>query len=411
MKVAELRALLAPKPVELRPTARRLARAHNIAELRRAARRVLPAAVFDYVDGGAEDEVSLRRNRAAFDRVELVAGVCRGIAGVDLSVDLLGERIPSPVVLAPTGFTRMVHHDGERAVARGAGRAGTPYVLSTMATCSIEDVAAAATGPTWFQLYLLKDRGLAADLIDRARASGYRQLVFTVDNAAQGARERDLRNGLTIPPALTARTFLDGVVHPGWSYRFLTTDPIEFATVRMAEDDPAVRMRKLAAGFEGTVSWADVEWVQQRWGGPILLKGVQSTEDARQAARLGLAGVVVSNHGGRQLDRSPAPIELLPEIRDAVGRDLAVLVDSGFRRGSDIATAVALGADAVLVGRPYLYGLAAAGAEGVARAVEILHAELTRVLTLLGVASVSQLDGTHLRRRRDVSEANLIGTE
>jgi L-lactate dehydrogenase (cytochrome) len=280
-----------------------------------------------------------------------------------------------------------------------------------MATCSIEDVAAAATGPTWFQLYLLKDRGLAADLIDRARASGYRQLVFTVDNAAQGARERDLRNGLTIPPALTARTFLDGVVHPGWSYRFLTTDPIEFATVRMAEDDPAVRMRKLAAGFEGTVSWADVEWVQQRWGGPILLKGVQSTEDARQAARLGLAGVVVSNHGGRQLDRSPAPIELLPEIRDAVGRDLAVLVDSGFRRGSDIATAVALGADAVLVGRPYLYGLAAAGADGVARAVEILHAELTRVLTLLGVASVSQLDGTHLRRRRDVSEANLIGTE
>lgn len=411
MRVAELRALLAPKRVEVRPSARRLARGYNIASLRREARRVLPGAVFDYVDGGAEDEVSLRRNRAAFDDYELVAGVCRDIAGVDLAVDLLGERIPSPVLLAPTGFTRMVHHEGELAVARGAGRSRTPYVLSTMATCSVEDVAAAADGPVWFQLYLLKDRGLAGDLIDRARECGYRQLVLTVDNPAQGARERDVRNGLTIPPALSGRTFLDGVRHPGWSYRFLTTDPIEFATVRLAEDDPAARMRKLAAGFEGTVSWADVEWVQERWGGPILLKGVQACDDARQAARLGMAGVVVSNHGGRQLDRSPAPIELLAQIREAVGPDLTVLVDSGFRRGSDIAIALALGADAVLVGRPYLYGLAAAGVDGVARAVDILQAELTRVLTMLGVPEIARLGAAHVRRRTGAATPDRTRTE
>ena len=303
-------------------------------------------------------------------------------------------------MLAPTGFTRMVHHEGERAVARGATMSGTPYVLSTMATTSIEDVAAAAGGsPLWFQLYLLKDRGLSADLIDRARAAGYRQLVFTVDNAAQGARERDNRNGLTIPPSLSTRTFVDGVRHPRWSYHLLRTDPIEFATIRLAEPDPAERMRKLGQGFEGTQTWADVEWVQDRWGAPIVLKGVQSVGDATQAARLDLGGVVLSNHGGRQLDHSPSPIDVLPAVRDAVGGDIELIVDSGVRRGSDVAKALALGASAVMTGRPYLYGLATAGAVGVDRSVQILLAELRRVLTLLGVSSVTELDRSHVDRR------------
>ncbi len=400
MRLRELKALLAPRPVPLRPTARALAGAYNIAALQSAAYRALPRAVFDYVEGGAEDEVSLRGNRAAFAALELVPGICKGVSFVDTSVELLGERLPTPVVLAPTGFTRMVHHEGERAVARGASVSGTPYVLSTMATCSVEAVAAAAPGPKWFQLYLLKDRALCSDLIRRARECGYRQLVLTVDNAAQGARERDVRNGLTIPPALTARTFLDGVRRPRWSYHFLASDPIEFATIRLAEDDPATRMRKLAQGFEGTVTWDDVEWVQEQWGAPILLKGLLASSDVAQAGRLGLSGVVLSNHGGRQLDHAPAPIDMLAEARCAAADGLAILLDSGIRRGSDIVKAVALGADAVLVGRPYLYGLGAAGAAGVARAVEILRSELVRVLTLLGVAAVAELDESYVRQRR-----------
>ena len=400
MKLTEMRSLLQPRPVQWRAVDRALDRSRTVADLRREARRRLPGAVFDYVDGGAEDEVSLAANRAAFEALQLVPSICRGIDGVDLRTELLGERLPSPIVLAPTGFTRMVHHEGERAVARGATMSGTPYVLSTMATTSIEDVAAAAGGsPLWFQLYLLKDRGLSADLIDRARAAGYRQLVFTVDNAAQGARERDNRNGLTIPPSLSTRTFVDGVRHPRWSYHLLRTDPIEFATIRLAEPDPAERMRKLGQGFEGTQTWADVEWVQDRWGAPIVLKGVQSVGDATQAARLDLGGVVLSNHGGRQLDHSPSPIDVLPAVRDAVGGDIELIVDSGVRRGSDVAKALALGASAVMTGRPYLYGLATAGAVGVDRSVQILLAELRRVLTLLGVSSVTELDRSHVDRR------------
>ena len=400
MKLTEMRSLLQPKPVQWRPVERTLTRSRNVADLRREARRRLPGAVFDYVEGGAEDEGSLAANRAAFEDLQLVPSVCRGIAGVDLQVELLGERLDSPIVLAPTGFTRMVHHEGERAVAHGAARSRTPYTLSTMATTSIEDVASAAAGsPLWFQLYLLKDRGLSADLIDRARAAGYRQLVFTVDNAAQGARERDNRNGLTIPPSLSLKTFVDGVRHPRWSYHLLRTDPIEFATIRLAEPDPAERMRKLGQGFEGTQTWADVEWVQERWGAPIVLKGVQTAADTSQAARLGLGGVVLSNHGGRQLDHSPAPIDVLPAVRDTVGDGIAIVVDSGIRRGSDVATALALGADAVMVGRPYLYGLAAAGEDGVDRAVQILLSELRRVMSLLGVASVAGLDRSHVQPR------------
>lgn len=410
MNLAELRALLNPRPISVRRADRVLGRSYNIAALRIAAKRALPAAVFDYVDGGAEDEASLRNNRAALESLSLVPAVCRGIAGVDTSVELLGERLPAPVILAPTGFTRMVHHEGELAVARGAARSGTPYVLSTMTTVAIEDVAAVG-GSAWFQLYLLKDRDLAADVIARARAAGYRQLVLTVDNAAQGARERDVRNGLTIPPSLSGRTFLDGLRHPRWSYHFLTEDPIEFAAIRLAEPDPAARMAKLAQGFEGTVTWADVEWVQERWGAPILLKGVMSGADAAQAARLGLSGVVLSNHGGRQLDHAPAPIDVLAEVRAQVGDELTVLVDSGFRRGTDVAKALALGAHAVLVGRPYLYGLAAAGSEGVARAVQILHSELVRVLTLLGVDSASGLDESYVRRRGTDPTARPIRTE
>jgi len=379
--------------------AHRLQRCHTVDDLRTAARRRLPRAAFDYVDGGAEDEVTLRRNRAAFDDWELVPQVLRDVGAVDLRTEVLGVSCALPLVLGPTGFTRMVHPDGERAVAASAERFGVPYVAATLGTTSLEDVRAVGDAALWFQLYVWRDRGLSKDLVARAQDAGYRALVLTVDTPVPGARERDQRNGLTIPPALDLRTLVDGARHPRWWWGLLGSEPLTFANVRHVADQPTAGMEFVGAQFDPTVSWDDLDWIADAWDGPLVLKGILSPADARRAADHGVDAVVVSNHGGRQLDHAPATLTALDVIAQEVGNDLELLVDSGVRRGTDVAKALALGARAVLLGRPYLYGLAVAGQAGVERVLEIYAAELLRVMQLLGVTSVAQLDRSVVQRR------------
>jgi L-lactate dehydrogenase (cytochrome) len=376
---SELRPLLRPRPLQLDPTQRRLSRALTIADLRTAAKRRTPRAVFDYADGAAETETSLRRAREAFQRVEFRPRVLRDVTVVDATTSVLGRRAALPLALAPTGFTRMMHHQGERAVVRVAEAVGIPYGLSTLGTTSIEDVAAAApTARRWFQLYVWRDRGAGKELVERAQAAGYEALMLTVDVPVAGARLRDVRNGLTIPPSLTLRTVLDAATHPWWWCNLLTTDPQMF--------DPSLTPR-------------DLSWLRETWSGPLIVKGIQHVDDARMVVDLGADAVVVSNHGGRQLDRAPTPLEVLPAVVDAVGDRAEVLVDGGVRSGADVVAAVALGARACLVGRAYLYGLMAGGERGVQRVVDILTSEITRTLQLLGVDSVSSLEPAHVRLR------------
>ena len=391
---SELRPLLRSRPIQLDRTARRLERANTVADLRATASRRVPRAVFDYVDGGAEEEVSLRRDRAAFERVEFQPRVLRDVASIDTATTILGRPAALPLVLAPTGFTRLMHHEGEAAVARAAQRVDLPYALTTMSTVSIEDVArAAGAATTWFQLYVWRDRGLSRELIERARAAGYHALVLTVDVPVPGRRLRDTRNGFTIPPSLSARTVLDTARRPAWWINLLTTEPLAFASLAAGAPDALASI--VAEMFDPRVTFDDLTWMREAWPGPLVLKGIQSVEDAQRAAELGADGIVVSNHGGRQLDRAPTPLELLPRVAEAVGDHTEVLFDTGVRTGSDVVAAVALGARACLIGRAYLYGLMAGGQRGVERAVEILTDELTRTMQLIGVDSVRDLDSSH----------------
>ena len=391
---SELRPLLRSRPIQLDRTARRLERANTVADLRATASRRVPRAVFDYVDGGAEEEVSLRRDRAAFERVEFQPRVLRDVASIDTATTILGRPAALPLVLAPTGFTRLMHHEGEAAVARAAQRVDLPYALTTMSTVSIEDVArAAGAATTWFQLYVWRDRGLSRELIERARAAGYHALVLTVDVPVPGRRLRDTRNGFTIPPSLSARTVLDTARRPAWWINLLTTEPLAFASLAAGAPDALASI--VAEMFDPRVTFDDLTWMREAWPGPLVLKGIQSVEDAQRAAELGADGIVVSNHGGRQLDRAPTPLELLPRVAEAVGDRTEVLFDTGVRTGSDVVAAVALGARACLIGRAYLYGLMAGGQRGVERAVEILTDELTRTMQLIGVDSVRDLDSSH----------------
>ncbi|MEU3271819.1 alpha-hydroxy acid oxidase [Saccharomonospora sp. NPDC006951] len=390
---AELAELLRPKPFVLNPTDRRLAGAHTIADLRAVARKRTPRAVFDYTDGAAELEDSLRRARQAYRRVEFRPNILRGVSEVDTSVTVLGKRGELPFAFAPTGFTRMMNHEGERAVARVAQREGIPYALSTMGTTSIEDVAEAApSARKWFQLYVWHDRAVGADLMRRAWDSGYDTLLLTVDTPVGGARMRDVRNGLTIPPALTPRTFIDGAMHPAWWMNLLTTEPLTFASlVSTSGGTVADLINKI---FDPTLNFDDLAWVKESWPGALVVKGVQSAEDARDVVKAGADAVILSNHGGRQLDRAPTPLELLPatlEAVHAVRDDAEVWLDTGILSGGDIVAAMAMGADLCLIGRAYLYGLMAGGERGVQRAVDILRTELVRTMQLLGVASVSDL--------------------
>lgn len=391
---SELKPLLRPRPVELDGTRRRLSRAHTIADLRQLARRRTPKAPFDYTDGAAEEEISLRRARQAFRQVEFHPAVLRDVSAVDPSAEILGARSALPFAFAPTGFTRMMQHEGERAVARVAERAGIPFSLSTMGTTSIEDVARTAPNARkWFQLYLWKDRRASEDLVNRALESGYDTLILTVDTPVAGARHRDARNGLTIPPALSARTFVDGVLHPAWTFNLLTTEPLSFASLSSWDGTVAELINTM---FDPTVTFADLEWLRELWPHRLVVKGVQSTTDARDVVAAGADAVVLSNHGGRQLDRAPTPLKLLPRVVDELQGRAEVLLDTGILSGADIIAAVANGASGCLIGRAFLYGLMAGGERGVDRAVEILSSEITRTMQLLGVSRITDLTPEHV---------------
>lgn len=380
------------RPPQRHGTARRLARCQDIADLRTAARRRLPGPVFDYVDGGADEEVSLERNRDAFRRMGFVPRSVVDVSAVDTTTSLLGETQPLPLVLAPTGYSRMMHPDGEEGVARAAARAGLPYTLSTVASTSVEDVAATGHPGLWFQLYIWRDREMVADLVRRADASGYRVLEVSVDVPVSGLRRRDVRNGLTIPPQLTARTLASILSRPGYWTGMVRSPAVTFANAPPSLDGAGgVTIENMSAQFDPSVSWADVAWLRERWPGRLLVKGPLSPEDARRAVDAGADGVHLSNHGGRQLDRCVPPVRTVPAVRDAVGPDATVLVDSGIRSGADIVAAVALGADAGAVGRAYLYGLMAAGEPGVDHALALLAAQVRRTMQLLGVTSVGEL--------------------
>ena len=391
-----LRSVIRFGPVETNRVQRRLGSAASVDDLRRIARRRLPGGVFDYIDGGAEDERTLAANQAAFASATFRPRVLRGVSKVDTSATLLGQPLAYPLVLAPTGFTRIADPQGELAVARAAERAGLPYTLSTMSTRSIEEVRKVSGGRLWFQVYAWRDRGLVKEMIDRAAAARYEAIVLTADTAVLGRRERDVRRGFSLPPVIGPATIIDGARHPGWTVAFARSEPIRFANVagRDVGDgaSPVTLSDYINAQFDPGISWADVEWLRTIWPGPVLIKGIQSVEDAVIAADAGADGVVLSNHGGRQLDGAPATLSLVAPVADAVGGRTEIICDGGIRRGSDIVKAIAAGATAAMAGRAYLYGLGAAGEAGVDRVLDWFRADIIRTLTLLGTADIASLE-------------------
>ena len=393
-RYSELAPLLKFKRPDLNATRRRLRAALTIEDLRRVAKRRTPKAAFDYTDGGAERELSLARARQAFQDVEFRPAILRDVSKVDTGRDVLGRRSELPFGIAPTGFTRMMQTEGEIAGAAAAGDAGIPYTLSTMGTRSIEEVKAANPhGRNWFQLYMWKDRDRSMALVERAAAAGFETLMVTVDVPVAGARLRDVRNGMTIPPTLTPRTVANAIPRPAWWFNFLTTDPLGFASLDSWGGTVA---ELLDAMFDPTVNYEDLAWLRSQWPGPFVVKGVQTVEDARRVADVGVDAIVLSNHGGRQLDRAPVPFHLLPSVVREVGGDVEVWLDTGIMSGADIVAAVAHGAHFTLVGRAYLYGLMAGGRAGVDRAIEILASEVTRTMRLLGVSSLDELTPDHV---------------
>ncbi|HET6560419.1 MAG TPA: alpha-hydroxy acid oxidase [Marmoricola sp.] len=389
---------LSPRPVPAGSTARRLARCLSIDDLERLARRRVPAAVWDYVQGGSESEVSLRRNREAFERIELRPTAFGQVASPATDTVILGRPAAAPIVLAPTGYTRLSHHTGESAAAASAAAAGLPYTLSTYATTSIPDVARAAPdGRNWFQLYLMKDRAVSLEHLRDARAAGYEAVMLTIDTTVSGFKRKDVANGFGIPPQLSARTFAGLARHPGWVANILTTEPLRFAT--FPEGSPYGVWGVSNTVREQQLRPADIAWLKEQWQGPVVVKGILTVADAVASVDAGADALVLSNHGGRQLDRAPVPLELLPEVVSAVGDRAEVYVDSGVRSGGDVLAAVGLGARAVLVGRPYLYGLMVGGRRGVDTALEILVSELVRAMNLVGAAGIGEISGDHVRLR------------
>lgn len=394
-KPRELAPLIRVNRPALRATTRRLSKAQTIADLRAIARRRSPRAVFDYTDGAAEAELSLERARQAFCDIEFHPSILRNVAEVDTGWDVLGQRVSLPFGIAPTGFTRMMQTEGERAGAAAAAAAGVPFALSTLGTTSIEDVAEAGgpNGRHWFQLYMWKERDRSLELMERAARAGYDTLLVTVDTPVGGARLRDRRNGLTVPPALTLRTVLGAVPRPAWWINFLTTEPLVFGSL---SHWPGTVADLLDTMFDPTVDWNDLTWIRDQWPGRVVVKGVQTLEDAKRLAGLGVDGITLSNHGGRQLDRAPVPFHLLPVVVREVGHDTEVHLDTGIMTGADIVAAIALGARFTMIGRAYLYGLMAGGREGVDRAIAILRDEVIRTMKLLGANSLDELTPHHV---------------
>jgi L-lactate dehydrogenase (cytochrome) len=394
----ELAALLQFQKPRLSPTHRRLGSTLTIEDLRRIAKRRTPKAAFDYTDGAAEEELSLARARQAFRDIEFHPTILRDVAKVDTAATVLGGRVAQPFGIAPTGFTRLMQIEGEVAGAHAAARAGIPFSLSTLGTASIEAVKKANPhGRNWFQLYMWKDRDRSMALVERAAAAGFDTLLVTVDVPVAGARLRDTRNGMSIPPALTLKTVLDAVAHPRWWFDLLTTEPLSFASL---DRWPGTVAEYLDTMFDPTVTFDDLAWIKSQWPNKLVVKGIQTLDDAKSVVDLGVDGIVLSNHGGRQLDRAPVPFHLLPRVARELGRDTEVLLDTGIMSGADIVAAVALGARFTLVGRAYLYGLMAGGEAGVDRAIEILSGQISRTMRLLGVRTLDELQPGHVTQLR-----------
>ena len=374
---------------------RRLQSALTIADLREIAKHRTPTAAFDYTDGSAEQEISLARARQAFEDIEFSPSILRGMADVDTSSTILGGPSAFPFAIAPTGFTRLMQTEGEIAGAGAAGAAGIPFTLSTLGTSSIEAVKAAnPTGRNWFQLYVMRDREISYELTRRAAAAGFDTLHFTVDTPVAGARLRDKRNGFSIPPQLTPGTILDALPRPWWWWDFLTTPTLEFASLSSTGGTVG---ELLDAAMDPTISFKDLDVIRGMWPGKLVIKGVQSVRDAATLADLGVDGILLSNHGGRQLDRAPIPFHLLPDVVREVGKKkVEIGVDTGIMSGADIVACVALGADFTMIGRAYLYGLMAGGRAGVDRTIAILSEQIIRTMKLLGVASLKELGPQHV---------------
>jgi len=390
----DLAPLMRLKKPELNARKRRLAAALTIYDLRDIAKRRTPKVAFDYTDGAAEAEISLARARQAFEDIEFHPSILRDVSSIDTTREVLGGLTSLPFGIAPTGFTRMMQTEGELAGAGAAGAAGIPFSLSTMGTSAIEDVKAAnPNGRNWFQLYMWHDRDRSMALVDRAAKAGFDTLLVTVDVPTAGARLRDKRNGMSIPPALTSKTFINAVQRPAWWFNFLTTEPLAFASLDRWSGTVGELIETM---FDPSVTFDDLAWIKGQWPGKLVVKGVQNVTDAQKLASMGVDGILLSNHGGRQLDRAPIPFHLLPEVVREVGKDLEVHLDTGIMSGADIVAALALGARFTLIGRAYLYGLMAGGREGVDRTIEILAEQIVRTMRLLGVASLDELTPAHV---------------
>jgi len=393
-KYKDLRPLMNFKTPEFNAKKRRLQSALTIADLRDIAQRRTPKAAFDYTEGAAEAEISLKRARQAFEDIEFTPSILRDVSTVDMSSEVLGGRVALPFGIAPTGFTRMMQTEGEIAGAGAAAAAGIPFSLSTMGTTAIEDVKAAnPDGRNWFQLYMWKDRDRSMALVERAAKAGFDTLLVTVDVPVAGARLRDKRNGFSIPPQLTVGTVVNAIPRPEWWINFLTTEPLAFASLDRWSGTVGELLDTM---FDPTVTFDDLAWIKQQWPGKLVVKGVQNVDDAKRLADMGVDGITLSNHGGRQLDRAPIPFHLLPDVVREVGKDTEVHLDTGIMSGADIVASIALGAKFTLIGRAYLYGLMAGGREGVDRTIEILADQIARTMRLLGVKSLDELEPRHV---------------
>ena len=392
-----LRSVVRFRAYERDRTVRKLSKVADVGDLRSMAKKRMPAGCFDYIDGAAQDEVTAANNVSSYKNYYFRPRVLRDVAAINTTTTLLGGRIPFPVMIAPTGFDRIAHSQGELAVARAAKRAGIPYSLSTMGTRSIEEVAEVNDGRKWFQVYVWRDKPLLKEMLERAAASGYEGIMITVDTAVLGRRERDVRRGFSLPPKVGLDTIIDGVRHPRWTSDFLRAEPIQFANVKGSSavgdgSTPVTLSDYINSQFDPTLSWSDIEWFRDNWSGMIMIKGVQTVEDAEIAVDMKLDGVILSNHGGRQLDYAPSPIDLVAPVADAVGDRTSIICDGGVRRGSDIVKAVAMGADACMIGRAYFYALGAAGERGVDWVLEFLRAGVEHTMALSGVGSIDDLN-------------------
>lgn len=377
-----------------------LHRCFNITDLQKKAKRNLPASMYHYIDGGADDEWSLKNNHSAFNKYQLIPNQLADVSNVDISTTVLGCKLAMPFFLSPTGMSRLFHHDKEFAVAKAAEKLGTLYSLSTMATTSIEDIGKTISSDKMFQIYIFKDRELTKEYVKRAKASGYKALCLTVDTAIAGNRERDHYYGMSMPPKLTFKSMFSYMTHWQWVFNLLRNADFKLANVSHREDSlnfgSMTLIQYVNSQFDASVTWDDVAWLVEEWDGPFVIKGSQSVHDAKKVVDVGATAMMVSNHGGRQLDFAPAPVDCIAPIRDSIGDSLELIVDGGIRRGTDIIKALALGANACSIGRPYLFGLAAGGQQGVEKAIDILSSEVRRDTALLGCKNISEINSQSL---------------